>query len=134
MSILKEKFGINCYAEVGIIDLFGLSLSVSELKERVEFDFHDSYGSNTHSFYNRINCEDIDNSVSEIKSIIKQETGEEPHTVRFFAIPNIEYLGFDLCAIAKIDNNGSTFVFSQGERLLEYLNEPVGYWLSVKEV
>ena len=134
MSVLKEKFGIKYYAELGIIDLFGLSLSENELKERARFDSQDSYGSHWRSFYENINASDIDAMVSEIKNIIKNETNEEPCVVRFFAVPDFGYLGFNLCPIAKITNNGSTFVFSQSKGLLEYLNEVNGIQFSIEMV
>lgn len=56
MSTLKEKFEIQYMAELGIIDLFGLSLSEEELKKRVQFDIKDEYGSHFHSFceYSRV--------------------------------------------------------------------------------
>lgn len=134
MSVLKEKFGIRYYAELGIIDLFGLSLSESELKERVKFDDQDSCGSQWHSFYENMNISDIDAMVNEVKNIIKKETGEVPCVVRFFAVPDFEYLGFILYPIAKITNNGSTFVFSKNKSLFEYLNEVNGYPISVETI
>jgi len=131
---LKDKFGIKYYAELGIIDLFGLSLSKDELKERVEFDYNDTYGSNAHSFYNSIDANDIDDIIKEIKEIIRLQSGEEPIVIRFFAIPNFTYLGFDLCPIAKISNNGSTFVFSGDKDIFEYFNRVNGYYLSIEEI
>lgn len=133
-SVLKEKFGIQYYAELGIIDFFGLSLSKDDLKARVNFDFEDSYGSNQHSFYQRIDIADVDDMVEEIKQIIKENTGEEPVVVRFFAIPDFEYLGFNLCPIAKITNNGSTFVFSKDIKIFECLNEVNRYVISIEEI
>lgn len=129
-----KKLGINCYAEIGIIDLFGLSLSKEELKERIEFDSKDTYGSHFHSFCNQTSCSDIDNAFEEIKQIIKRRTGEEPGVIRFFAIPDFDYTYFRLYAIAKISNNGATFVFSNDSRLFNYLTETNGYPVIVEEI
>lgn len=134
MSVLKEKFGIRYYSELGIIDLFGLSLSKEELKERIEFDFHDTYGSARHSFYEEINTSDIDDMIDEIKNIIKADSGENPIIVSFFAVPDFGELGFNLCPIAKILNNGSTYVFSKDKNIFEYLNRINGFYLSIKEI
>lgn len=134
ISKLKDKFGIKYFAELGIIDLFGLSLTGDELKERVKFDYNDTYGSNAHSFYNNVDMADIDNIIKEIKEIIRLKSGEEPVVIRFFAIPNFTYLGFDLCPIAKISNNGSTFVFASDKEIFEYFNRINGYYLEIEEI
>lgn len=134
MTVLKEKFEIRYMAELGIIDLFGMSLSEEELKTRVEFDVKDEYGSHFHSFYNRIASSDVDSAIEEVEQIIKNKTNEMPVLVRFFAIPDFAYSGFELSIVAKIDNNGSTFVFSKTKKLLEYLNEETGYDLFIQEI
>ena len=134
ISKLKEKFGLKYFAELGIIDLFGLSLSRDELEERIIFDHKDTYGSHAQSFYNNVDVEDIDSAVNEIKEIIKLKYGEEPIVIRFFAIPDFEYLGFNLCPIAKISTNGSTFVFAKDKEIFEYLNRSNGYYLEIEEI
>lgn len=57
-----------------------------------------------------------------------------PVVVRFFAIPDFTYLDFELAIIAKIENNGSTFVFSKSKKILAYLNEETGYDLWIQEI
>jgi len=118
-----EKMGIKYYSELGIIDFFGLALSDKELKERIRFDESDLYGTHSNTGYTSLEESDIDRAVLEISQVVEEHWGEKPHTVKFFGIPDFEYLKFSLCAIAKISDNGSTIVFANNERIITVLDE-----------
>jgi len=114
-----HKLGIRYYSELGIIDYFGLTLSVDEMKGRLKEV--SPFGSNLALGYGVFESEDIDIAVEEIKSLIDKKWGESPHTVRFFGVPDFDGLNFKLCAIAKIENNGSTIIFSENKKILQFL-------------
>ena len=115
-----NKLGIKYYSELGIIDFFGLTLSAEELKGRL--DDESSYGSNLDIGYGTIEEEDIDRAIEQVTSIVTKEWGEPPHIIRFFGIPVFDNLSFTLCIIAKIENNGSTIVFTKNKKVLEKLD------------
>lgn len=114
-----RKIGIKYYSELGIIDYFGLTLTANELKERLEEA--SPFGSNLDLGYGVFESDDIDIAVEEIKNLIDEKWGEPPHTVRFFGVPDFGDLNFTLCAIAKIENNGSTIVFSENKKIIQFL-------------
>ena len=39
-------------------------------------------------------------------------SGEKPHTFGFFVIPDFESYEMEICAVTKIANNGTTYVFT----------------------
>ena len=116
-----HKLGIKYYSELGIIDYFGLTLSVNEMKERLEEV--SPFGSNLALGYGVFESDDIDIAVEQIRNLIDEKWGEPPHTVRFFGVPDFGDLNFTLCAIAKIENNGSTIVFSANKKILKFLDD-----------
>lgn len=104
-----KKLGLRYYAELGIIDFFELSMT----SEQIIDNFNGS---------SNIEKEIIEGCVTEIEKFIEEKTGEKPHTVRFFTIPDFSYNGFCIGAVAKISNNGSTFVFCKYSNYLNGLD------------
>lgn len=114
-----KSLGLKYYAEMGIIDFFGFTMTISEVIQKIE---------ESTSFRKEvlIGCE------KEIKEFIKEISGEYPHTIRFFPIPDFSYGTFNLGCVAKIDNNGSTYILC-GNR--EYFTAvDCGYDPNVKKV
>lgn len=101
-----KKLKLKYYSEIGIIDYFECTMTseqmVDNLDEYSEYTAEDIYG-----------CEE------EIKKSIEEKTGERPHTVRYFGIPDNSYGMFRVACVAKISNNGSTFVFSSDRDYFE---------------
>ena len=120
-----KKVGFKYYAEMGIIDIFNLTMTASELKQKI------NESESPYTNYIDFTSEDIDACINEITKIINDDTGESPHTIRFFAIPNFSYSTFDLGCVAKIDNNGSTFIFASNK---QYFNAFDVYHSSIKEI
>lgn len=117
------KLGLNYYAEMGIIDFFGLTLSRDEIVARMENEEFEKYSTG----YNKVTAEDIDTAILKITEIVKMETNEELHTIRFFGTPSFADLSFDLGCVAKISNNGSTFLFAKDKDLFGFLDRDNGY-------
>lgn len=111
-----KKIGLLYYLEIGIIDFFGITFSPEELKNKIDIEDCETIG-------NILTSEDIDICVDEIRRIIHLETKEEPHTIQFFAIPNPSYNTFDIGCVAKIMNNGSTYMFSNNKEYLQVYKE-----------
>lgn len=44
---------------------------------------------------------------------------EEPHTIKYFPFPNYNECSMEWCAVAKISNNGSTYIFSKNKSLIK---------------
>lgn len=63
----------------------------------------------------------IEGMVNSIKETITWIEGEEPHTVAFTSIPTPCGYEFELVGLAKIDNNGTSYVFSNDLEYLKYL-------------
>lgn len=107
-----KKLGLKYYSEIGIIDFFELTMSSDELKKKIDPKTNEMVGCS-------FNMNDVDVCVEKIKEIIYSETHEKPHIVRFFSIPNFDYNNFDIGCVAKIDNNGSTYIFANDRKFIE---------------
>lgn len=107
-----KKLGLKYYSEVGIIDFFELAMSPDELKRKID-------PKNNYMVGCEFNINDVDVCVKKIKEIIYSETHEEPHTIKFFSIPNFDYNNFDIGCVAKISNNGSTYIFVNDKKYIE---------------
>lgn len=69
-----------------------------------------------------------------IISTVEKISCEKPTIVRYFSIPRYGYCDMELCAIAKIDNNGTTFMFTNNKDFAEFISEKSGYWFEVKNL
>lgn len=74
-----------------------------------------------HDFYEEYEKEEIEKMVSSIKETINYMEGEEPHTIAFTSIPMPCGFPFELVGLAKILNNGTSYVFSNDLNYLKYL-------------
>ena len=99
---VREKYenlktlGFQYYAEMGgIIDFFQFTMTTNEVIEKGEASYSKEI---------MIGCE------HEVKEFINEISGEYPQIIKFFAIPDFIYGVFNLGCIAKIDNNGSTYI------------------------
>lgn len=101
-----KKLGLQYYSEIGIIDFFDGTMTARQF-------------ANTLGEYAQYKAEDILGCEEEIKSFVEERTGEKPHTVKFFGIPDNSYGMFRIACVAKISNNGSTFVFSSNAKYLK---------------
>lgn len=108
-----KKLGLKYYAEVGIIDDFGLSMTPEELKGKL-FDPNINYMGMC-----GFDVEDVDICLEKVKEIVYSKSDEEPHTIRFFSIPNFNNFSFDIGCVAKIDNNGCTYIFAKDKKFIE---------------
>ncbi|PPK45262.1 hypothetical protein [Clostridium algidicarnis] len=116
---------LRYYACVGIIDFFELTMDRTEVAIKLT-------DNSKHSFDNEVNVIGSSYSVDimsrlekveeRVREIIFENEKEYPNTIRYFPIPNLDYCDFDVCVVAKISNNGSTYIFSPNERYLQYMS------------
>ena len=75
-------------------------------------------------------------AVDFVKTITKQISNEIPHTILFFATPSLS-CGSDcvmqLHALAKIDNNGTTYVFTNEKSLAQLTTNHNEIWEIIEE-
>jgi len=110
--ILKLKYMLTG----GIIDWFEGSMTKKEL---TDIAILKNTNGEAVKFYSSI-CK-IENKIGDVIANITH--GEEkPHTVRYFCVPNFDTCEMDLCAIAKISNNGTTYVFANNSMLLNSMS------------
>ena len=64
------------------------------------------------------NREMICNRHAYIRSMVLFDSGEQPHTIQYFATPNLYTNCMEFSALAKIENNGTTYVFTDDANLL----------------
>lgn len=110
---MRRELDINYYAEVGIVDFFNLTMTKNEILKKL--------ASGDSGFNANEQMEVIEKGIIDL---IYKNTGEHPHTIRYFVMPDVDYGDFQVCIIAKIINNGSTFVFSPKREWLKCLGEP----------
>ncbi|MBN1042384.1 hypothetical protein FDB64_10845 [Clostridium botulinum] len=115
-SYLK-KLGLKYYAEMPPIDFFDGTMTTQEVINKC--------GQYTGEVMKE--CE------NEIKEFIKEVSKEIPHTIRFFAIPDLHYGSFKLGCVAKIHNNGATYILCGNEAYIDAIDEP-GYRFNIKSI
>jgi len=99
----------------GPIDVFNGCMSANELIQTIEpGSFIEGIPSNDEEF--RSYAENELRNIREIEKfvtqVINKEHGESPQTIKFFALPLLNDFITDICCIAKIGNNGTTFIFT----------------------
>lgn len=90
------------YIDGGILDDFDLYYSLEEIC--------DKYPKRKNEFIIK---------EGQINRIMQKEVGEKPHTIKFFALPNFNDCSMDIYAVAKIWNNGTTFMFGDNSVILD---------------
>jgi len=117
------------YAFVGIIDFFELTFDKKELAIRLTNDdifLADDEGNTFENCYSLDKMNSIEKIEEQIREIVFKEEKEYPHTIRYFAIPNPNYCDFDIGAVAKVSNNGSTYIFTPNIDYLKVIAKEYG--------
>ena len=115
-----KRLQLRYYAEIGIIDFFDGTMTAEQFVHTL--DENSQYNSKT-----ILGCKE------EIENFIKEKTGQKPHTVKFFAVPDNAYGMFSIACVAKIFDNGSTFVLCNNRDYFEAIDNG-GYSPSVYSV
>lgn len=110
-----KNMQLRYYADVGIYDFFELTMDLDELKKRATPE--EEFENKNRDFCYGFTSKDIDNCIEAVKQIVFQESGEKPHTIRFFAMPIIKNENFYLGCVAKIVNNGTTYMFTNDKSI-----------------
>jgi len=76
--------------------------------------------------------ENLNDNYDFIVSTVERISGEKPHTIRYFSIPRYGWCDMEICALAKIDNNGSTFMFTNNKEFAKFISENSGYNFNLK--
>lgn len=116
-NIARKAFtalGMYYYRACTPIDFWALSMTKEELvaKLKQEVTEWEMVKSEEKSQY-------VDICENQIIKIVEKESGEQPHTIKYFALPDVDYCGFSVGCAAKIENNGITYIFIRSRELLE---------------
>lgn len=109
------------YIDGGIIDDFYLTFSQEELIKNYCYDMSFKGGidrERTVEF-----CEKLKVIETLVKKTVLKEEKEPPILLKYYGIPNFNSLDFTLCIVAKVENNGSTYIFSEDENFIKSLND-----------
>lgn len=93
------------------IDYFHGTMSKDELIENADFSFVNGEDVRRLEF-----AKEVEEMCGYIRGWIDKDAGELPHTIQFFSIPNFDNAEMDICAMAKISNNGTTYMFTNNEK------------------
>ncbi|MCL2753363.1 MAG: hypothetical protein FWE44_04355 [Defluviitaleaceae bacterium] len=99
----------------GPIDVFNGCMSAKELIQTIEpGSFIEGIPNNDEEFrsYAENELHNIQKIEQFVSRVINKEYGESPHKIKFFALPLLNEITTDICCIAKIGNNGTTFIFT----------------------
>jgi hypothetical protein len=66
---------------------------------------------------------DIDdkNLLNYINEVVFNRSKEQPHTAKHFYSPNFECFDTDFCVIAKIYENGTTYIFTNNKHFADFI-------------
>lgn len=67
-----------------------------------------------------------------VVATVERLSGEKPHTVRYFSIHRYGWCDMEICALAKIDNNGTTYLFTNNREYANFTGQNSGYDFDVK--
>lgn len=115
-----KQLNLKYYAEVGIIDFFQCTMTTSEAIDKL-------------SGVENYSTEVLNGCEKDVREFIYSISKEYPHTIRFFAIPDLNYSMFRLGCVAKIQNNGSTYILCGDRNYFNGINEP-GYGPEVEKI
>ncbi len=109
------------FAGGGTIDCFKPSFTHDEIISKIVAQ-NDQNSSDTCGL-NKKDCTEnsIDEAIEQIRQVIYKKEQEHPLIIRFFPVPNFEYLRMDIYAVAKIDNNHPTYVFGDDKDIVTAL-------------
>lgn len=109
------------YIYSGIIDNFNFTLSKEEaFKSYVYDNIYLGVSDVNDAIEFRKRLEKLEEIV---KATIYKEEKEYPCIIRYFGIPGYECYEVLLCVVAKVNNNGSTYIFSEDKEFLERYND-----------
>lgn len=98
------------------IDYFYLTLSKEQLHKNIKSEIYsDDNDTNYMNINGFRNVDDLEKYIINFVSDIE----EKPYTIRYLGIPNPYGCNCELVVIAKIDNNGTCFIFSNNKKYLE---------------
>lgn len=116
-----EELGMNYFGEFSPIDFWALSMSKEELVMKLKEEALEYEGGNSTDKSQYVDiCEDT------IIRVVEKVSGEKPHTIRYFTVPDVESFDFSIGCVDKIDNNGTTYIFLNDRNVLENMN-PDGF-------
>lgn len=105
--------------QCGIIDYFELAMTEEEAVKKLIADEELSDEELRDVESSRVEAErQISEYMKQIKEVVKRETEEEPKIIRFFAIPDCDMNRLTLYSVAKIENNGETFIFGDDKEII----------------
>jgi len=107
------------YASNGPIDYFYFTLTKEEACKNEILNTVYTCGSSPNHEEVRALEEQYDALEDKINETIFRLEKERPHTIRYFGLPNFDQCRFELCAVAKISNNGTTYLFSTDKSFTE---------------
>lgn len=124
--------GFNFFTLFPPIDWWGFSWGLEEImekrgRERREWEYEECEVCDDHLRFLE--------AVTAAAEVVKNVTGEEPHTIRFFSIPGDGELNLG-CAM-KISNNGNTYVFYRSAEVLKEIRSAwhlQGRWSELNQV
>ena len=122
-----KKLGLNCFLGMSPIDWWGLSMTKEELIDKLNDEFKELEEVGMPSSGNRAVYVELADTI--VRKVVLGESGEKPHTVRYFAVPN-DACAFSIGCAAKIYNNGTTYIFANNPKLLETIAE--GCYIDIK--
>lgn len=106
--------GMYYYRACSPIDFWTLSMTKEELVAKLKQEVAE---------WEMVESEDksqyVDICENQIIKIVEKESGEQPHTIKYFALPDVDYCNFSVGCAAKIENNGITYIFMKSLEVLE---------------
>ncbi|KEI09286.1 hypothetical protein Z957_05110 [Clostridium sp. K25] len=76
--------------------------------------------------------ESLNNNYKFIESTVKNISGEAPRIIKYFSIPRYAYGDMEICALAKIVKNGTTFMFTNNKSFADFISDTSGYRFNVR--
>jgi len=112
------------------IDFFYGTFSKEELIRSYEAEMLSIYQSNgSNDFKSNLNSKH-----EFIKTIVEKSSRELPHTIKYFLIPRYSWADMEICALAKISNNGTTFLFTDNEEFANCISHSSGYDFNIIKI
>jgi hypothetical protein len=113
-------FNFNYYANAGIVDFFELAYDKYELIERLSRDYSEIVSTGKDDWLKELNDFEDD-----LVTIMELKENEKPYLIKYFGLPSFNDGHFRLCCLARISNNGITYLVAEDKETILFLSDGI---------
>jgi hypothetical protein len=104
------------------INWFSTTLSKEQLIEQYKQEASEASSYEVSQYENIVNIKHVF-----IEKAVKWITGKMPHTIKYFSIPDYAARDMEICALAKMSGNVTTYMFTNNKEFADFVSKQSGF-------